>query len=938
MESPRIGTQNAVGGSSNPGAESDLADDFLREVAQVDELPPPPMEPLIGRAFGRFRVIAELGRGGMGIVYLAHDESLQRLVALKLLRPSLSRHDERQRRFLREARAAAAVTHPNLTTIYDVGEIDGRAFIAMERLDGTSLRRLLASGPLPIAEAVRIALSVLAGLEQAHRAGFVHRDLKPDNVFVTASGGVKLLDFGLAKRHRDGGLPSEGPLGAEAPGQRDTEAGQRLGTPAYMSPEQVRGAAVDPRADIFAFGVSFYEMLIGARPFAGQSAAEVESAILRDEPPPLGARRADIPPLLESVVGRCLRKDPAERYPTCDAISEDLARALGPHAAAEPGPPPTGVAERVRAARPHTLARLGAGVAVAGLALAGSAVLWQGEATPVGSPATTSPAVTAVSTATAAGPSALPTTPVPALVPVPVTELPLPASNSAEALAAYSAALQATRDGNWGYVTSLLQRAVSLDPALAVAHLRLALYYNYGGPLDGEARASFGRALLGRARLNERDQTMLEAFEPQFRDPPDPDAVVERLRAATARYPGDAEFHTALALKSHTARDSQAAAQRAVELDPQSADGWQMLGESSFRLGEAERGLRALDRCVALSPTAADCRAQRGSIHGHEGRCVEMDEDFRSALAGSRSLIWQDGRAAALFALGHPLEAVLEVYRAKWSQLPEDVRAVNELLDRSRLELAVGHFAEVERLSLLARSQLSADADVSNHARLALLLVESYTETGRIKDAGRIADDYLRRYAGWVGSAPFDSVAIRMHWAMLRANLLSRDGFIETRASWLREVESTASEVLRTEALALYARGVETESEAREALLLTPGLQSAPAEFGLLRRAALGQLYELTGRARDAIPELEKLARSCEALAGSVDYVRSSFFLGRAREATGDAAGACAAYGNVLSFWADATPPSRTAQRARARWRALACKETPKTTRTLEEP
>jgi hypothetical protein len=172
---------------------------------------------------------------------------------------------------------------------------------------------------------------------------------------------------------------------------------------------------------------------------------------------------------------------------------------------------------------------------------------------------------------------------------------------------------------------------------------------------------------------------------------------------------------------------------------------------------------------------------------------------------------------------------------------------------------------------------------------------------------------------------------------MLRANLLSRDDFIEKRESWLHEVESTENDFMRAEALALYASGVETESEAREALLI-PDLQSFPAVFGLLRNATLGHLYALAGRAGDAIPKLEKVARSCDALWGPVEYVRSTFLLGRARETTGDAAGACAAYGHVLSFWGNATPPSRTAQQARARWLGLACKETPNKTRTLSGP
>jgi tetratricopeptide (TPR) repeat protein len=187
---------------------------------------------------------------------------------------------------------------------------------------------------------------------------------------------------------------------------------------------------------------------------------------------------------------------------------------------------------------------------------------------------------------------------------VPVTSLPLPTSKSPEALAAYVAALQGTRDGNWGYVTSLLQRAVSLDPTLAIAHLRLAVY-QYGSPLEDQGRASFGRALLGRDGFNERDQAMFSAFEPLYRDPPDRGEVVARLQALTDRYPNDAEFFSLLAFWSPDAHAALAAAQRCVELDPRSADGWQFMGGRLSELGDAAGALQALvsalgGRAVAL--------------------------------------------------------------------------------------------------------------------------------------------------------------------------------------------------------------------------------------------------------------------------------------------------------------------------------------------------
>ena len=208
--------------------------------------------------------------------------------------------------------------------------------------------------------------------------------------------------------------------------------------------------------------------------------------------------------------------------------------------------------------------------------------------------------------------------------------------------------------------------------------------------------------------------------------------------------------------------------------------------------------------------------------------------------------------------------------------------------------------------------------------------MELYTETGRIKEAGRIADDYSKRKAGWVSSsAPFDDRSMQMYWAMLRAGLLSRDRFVEQRDTWLREIEPAIRGVHRSKVLALYAIGVENESEAREALLLFPDLE-APADTA--SRRALGRLYALTGRARDALPYLEKAARSCTALSSPVEYIRTSFYLGQVEEAMADTAGACAAYGNVLTRWGDAAPASRTVRNARTRWNALGCKEAARTT------
>src|SRR3954451_7413451 len=254
--------------------DDDVSDDFLRDVARAEERPPPSTARLEGTNIGRFKVVSEIGRGGMGIVFLAEDEKLRRKVALKLLPPSFAADEERRRRFLREARAAAAVSHPNLVTVYDVGEHEGRAYIAMEYLRGRSLREQLSERPLSIDEAVELARQVLAGLAHAHAAGLLHRDLKPENVLVDRDGRVRLVDFGLAKLDGD----------VDAPGDNSTRDGLVMGTPGYMSPEQARGQSVDARSDIFSFGVLFYEMLTRKRPFVGPTRADIVTSLLRDTP------------------------------------------------------------------------------------------------------------------------------------------------------------------------------------------------------------------------------------------------------------------------------------------------------------------------------------------------------------------------------------------------------------------------------------------------------------------------------------------------------------------------------------------------------------------------------------------------------------------------------------------------------------------------------
>jgi hypothetical protein len=271
-----------------------------------------------GSRLGPFEIESALGAGGMGEVYRAHDTRLNRSVAVKVLPASVASDADRRLRFEREAQAVAALSHPNVLAIFDYGVDNGVAFAVTELLDGESLRDRLSAGPIPSRKAIDYAVQIARGLAAAHEKQLIHRDLKPENVFLLKDGQVKILDFGLARS-----IEAQG-SGASETVAALTDPGTVMGTVGYMAPEQVRGGAIDPRTDLFAFGAVLYEMLIGIRAFRRETAAETMTAILREEPPQMTATRADIPGALDRIVHHCLEKNPAERFQT----ARDVAFAL----------------------------------------------------------------------------------------------------------------------------------------------------------------------------------------------------------------------------------------------------------------------------------------------------------------------------------------------------------------------------------------------------------------------------------------------------------------------------------------------------------------------------------------------------------------------------------------------------------------------------------
>jgi eukaryotic-like serine/threonine-protein kinase len=286
-----------------------------------------------GSSIGSYKVLFRLGSGGMGEVWRGRDERRNLDVAIKVLSPDSARDADRMRRFAMEAKAASSLNHPNILTIYEVGESDAGPYLVTEYVDGDTVRGLLNSGALPLEKAIDVSLQAAEGVASAHAVGIVHRDLKPENLMVNREGRVKILDFGLAKHLRPG---------EEAMDVARTATGMIIGTAGYLSPEQLRGGKASERSDVFALGLVFYEMLTGDNPFRRNNAVETFTAIMREDPAPLPDKIGPPPrDVIAPILARALAKNPEQRYPTAQELASDLREA---QARLAPPPVPTEVA------------------------------------------------------------------------------------------------------------------------------------------------------------------------------------------------------------------------------------------------------------------------------------------------------------------------------------------------------------------------------------------------------------------------------------------------------------------------------------------------------------------------------------------------------------------------------------------------------------------
>lgn len=837
-----------------------------------------------GQTFDRYRIEALLGEGGMGAVYRAYDTRLQRIVALKVLRVGPDGSTGGTSRVLREARAAAALAHPNAVVIHDVGEIEGTAYIAMEHIEGESLRACVSDRSPDTATRIRWLCDVAEVLAAAHARGLVHRDVKPENVMVKRDGTIKVLDFGIARRVRDEVDPAAPTVDSDDPATRTGE-GVVAGTPAYMSPEQVRNQPIDERADQFSWAVMAYEVLSGKLPWRPRDQVAIIASILMDEPAPLRSM-APVDEHTSSVIARALSKSPAARFPSMRALLDTLV-------AKTPAP-------AVRSRRSHVVLAVAAAALVGGFA---AFQLWGArKKQPVTVPAP-SPSAHAI------------------------TDHPDPTSCNAAATKSYRDGLHALRQIGWDVAQRAFEAAIAADPACAAPHLRLALMSPGLSMASSRARATYQRASQLRASLTPREQDLLDATEPCLaRDPPDRIECSKRALPLAERWPLDAEILTWVAdLAQRTTHEPEALLRRAVAIDPLYADAWQSIARARLRGNDMPGALAALDQCIAAAPASTDCRYERVRVDFRRNECKSAEKNARDWIARTPGQAFpQRFFAYALAAGGEPRVVVEEALHARWKVLEEEFRDFVATLEEAQVAAWFGDFDRARVLALELNKKAEGN-DYARHAEASVFAARLAEEEGRNDDATKIAAAFRHGARVW----PYPTNFTAYTWTATpeaEPTLLRLEGAAASAITAWRDEAVKTMRVSRLQAFVLGPSWSARSREEAEAAIASSPVALVPMRLdadGALLRGTIGRLLLRAGREEDGLTYLRAAAHDCGPLSDAFSAVRAHQWLAEAIEAR-DRPGACAEYGKILERWG-AAKKSITADVARARRKKLGC-------------
>lgn len=903
-----------------------------------------------GDLIGPYEIRGFIGQGGMGQVYRAFDPRLERTIALKIIvipeadrrsqepgasgkTPSRSESGrfvapsgEFSARLLREARAVASLNHPNVVAIYDVGESDGRLYLAMEYVVGSPLRNLVGNEELPLSRRLRWLIDVARALEAAHKTGIVHRDIKPENVMIREDGGVKVLDFGIARRTV---------TKAEDQHVVDTVTGggSIAGTPVYMAPEQIKGGEVDARCDQFAWAVMAYEVVVGERPWVETGdVLSLVANILTETPRSIRSRKSEVPGVVEETILKALAKEPAQRF----ASMAQVADALEPFASLATGgdrvritpsspasgsphdgdaafaattrvpttvsvePPPEAKAERSPRRRALALA--------APLFLLGAlgAAVWIVKTRPTDQP---QPPVV--------GSAARPLSTVPA------------------AEAAYKDAMRLWHDGASVKARAALESAVSLDPTFAAAHLERALQDASINELTS-AQAAFQSAFEHRHMLLARDSALLEASEPFVRVHPDVEEWETRMTAVVFQHPRDSELQYYLGrarLHQGDLDGARAAFVASTRLDDSFVPGLAMTAKVEQRRGNVKDAFATTDECIKRSPVAATCVATRFELFFATGQCKEASNEARTwGGLEPQSPIPFRSLAHALHATGAPRPSIEEALGRRWSLVAPAERAEIETWDRALLAVHDGDLARADELARQYEAALAVTADAYDHARPARLRINVLMDEGRMKDAAKVARVFLDRLPAWAAYPFAPDPGLDFQEPLYRAGEITRRELDDRRVEWLAAEQKRTGRGTRTEWTTwahVYGSFAETKEEALDAIAKMPRAEPLPP---IERRTlhldfSLGKVYALAGRWDEALPSLKNVDGSCDTFESSMVIARARLLFAEALEAKGEAAAALALYQKVLDAYGGAsskTSTSRTAKRAAERVAALA--------------